>query len=51
MGYLSGLPVGMSFIGKPWNDFFLTDLASAFEQNFRVRVDPGKASPFLVGLE
>ena len=49
MGYLSGLPVGMSFVGKPWHDFFLTGLASAFEQNFGVRVDPGKASPFLVG--
>ena len=48
MGYLSGLPVGISIVGKPWNDFFLAGLAFAFEQNFGVRVDPGKASPFLV---
>ena len=49
MGYLSGLPVGISIVGKPWNDFFLAGLAFAFEQNFGVRVDPGTASPFLVG--
>ena len=48
MGYLSGLPVGVSIVGKPWNDFFLAGLAFAFEQNFGVRVDPGKASPCLV---
>ena len=51
MGYVSGLPVGMSFVGKPWKDFFLTGLAHSFEQNFCARVDPGKASPFLVGSQ
>ena len=51
MGYVSGLPVGMSFVGKPWKDFFLTGLAYSFEQNFGARVDPGKASPFLVGSQ
>ena len=51
MGYVSGLPVGMSFVGKPWKDFFITGLAYSFEQNFGARVDPGKASPFLVGSQ
>ena len=51
MGYVSGLPVGMSFVAKPWKDFFLTGLAHSFEQNFCARVGPGNASPFLVGSQ
>ena len=47
MGYVSGLPVGLSFIGGAWSDGPLIGLAHAFEQITRVRVAPGPARTFL----
>ncbi|MDG2284897.1 MAG: amidase family protein, partial [Alphaproteobacteria bacterium] len=47
MGYVSGLPVGLSFIGGAWSDGPLIGLAHAFEQITRARVAPGSARTFL----
>lgn len=47
MGYVSGLPVGLSFIGKAWEDYFLINLAYAFEQATCVRINPDRPSRFL----
>jgi len=47
MGYVSGLPVGLSFIGGAWNDGPLIGLAHAFEQTLQARVPPGPARAFL----
>jgi amidase len=47
MGYVSGLPVGLSFIGGAWSDGPLIGLAHAFEQTLQARVPPGKPRPFL----
>ena len=47
MGYVSGLPVGLSFIGGPWSDGPLIALGYAFEQTRQVRVPPGPAQRFL----
>ena len=47
MGYVSGLPVGLSFIGGPWSDGPLIALGYAFEQARQVRVPPGPAQRFL----
>jgi amidase len=47
MGYVSGLPVGLSFIGGAWSDGPLIGLAHAFEHITRVRVAPGPARTFL----
>jgi amidase len=32
MGFISGLPIGISFIGRPWSEPVLLRLAYAFEQ-------------------
>lgn len=40
MGYVSGLPVGLSFIGAKWSDGRLLSLGYAFEQAAKVRVAP-----------
>ena len=42
-GYISGLPVGISFFGRAWSEPMLIKLAYAFEQAIKVR----KAPPFL----
>lgn len=47
MGYVSGLPVGLSFIGGAWSDGPLISLAHAFEQTRQARVPPGPAQRFL----
>jgi amidase len=39
-GFVSGLPIGLSFIGKPWNEKQLIEIAYAFEQATRVRRAP-----------
>ena len=47
MGYVSGLPVGLSFIGGAWEDHSIIDLAYAFEQTSLVRQPPGHPARFL----
>ena len=40
MGYIFGLPVGISFFAKAWQEPVLIKLAYAYEQAARVRVEP-----------
>jgi amidase len=40
MGFVSGLPVGISFFGRAWSEGRLLGLAFAFEQATRVRRPP-----------
>jgi amidase len=40
MGYIFGLPAGLSFFAKAWGEPTLIKLAYAFEQATRVRVEP-----------
>jgi amidase len=40
VGYSYGLPVGMSFIGKPWTEATLIKLAYAYEQAAKPRKPP-----------
>jgi amidase len=40
-GFVSGLPIGLSFIGKSWNEKQLIEIAYAFEQATGVRRAPG----------
>jgi amidase len=40
MGAISGLPVGLSFIGRPWTDFELLAIAEVFERETRHRAAP-----------
>lgn len=47
MGLVNGLPVGLSFLGKAWNEGVLIGIAYAYEQVSRNRVAPG----FLKTLE
>jgi amidase len=39
-GYIFGLPVGVSFIGKAWSEPLLIKIAFAFEQATRFRRPP-----------
>ena len=39
-GFVSGLPIGLSFIGKPWNEKQLIEIAYAFEQATGARRAP-----------
>ncbi|MDJ0794645.1 MAG: amidase [Woeseiaceae bacterium] len=39
-GQVAGLPVGLSFIGKPWNEKQLIEIAYAFEQAMGARYAP-----------
>ena len=39
-GFVSGMPVGLSFIAKAWNEKQLIEIAYAFEQTTRVRRPP-----------
>jgi amidase len=40
MGYVRGLPVGLSFVGRPWSEGALIKLAYAYEQATKVRRPP-----------
>jgi amidase len=40
-GYTFGLPVGISFFGKPWSEGTLIKAAYAYEQASKLRVKPG----------
>jgi amidase len=40
MGYVRGLPVGLSFVGRPWSEGTLVRLAYAYEQATKVRRPP-----------
>ncbi len=45
MGYINGLPVGISFIGRKWHDYNVIQAAYAYEQLTKVRKAPSyKAS-------
>jgi len=39
-GFVSGMPVGLSFMGKAWNEKQLIEIAYAFEQTTRIRKPP-----------
>jgi amidase len=39
-GQVAGLPIGISFIGKPWNEKQLIEIAYAFEQATKARRAP-----------
>jgi len=41
MGYVLGLPVGLTFFGPAWSEGKLIRLAHAFEQHTKVRRKPG----------
>jgi amidase len=41
MGFVRGLPIGLSFFGRAWSEPRLLGLAYAFEQATRVRRAPG----------
>jgi amidase len=40
MGYVDGLPVGISFIGRAWSEALLLNLGYSFEQNTKHRIAP-----------
>src|SRR5436309_3345101 len=40
MGYVAGLPVGLSFVGRPWSEAALIKFAYAFEQATKARRPP-----------
>jgi len=39
-GFVSGLPIGLTFVAKPWNEKQLIEIAYAFEQTAGVRKPP-----------
>jgi amidase len=41
MGFVRGLPVGISFFGKAWSEPVLIRIAYAFEQASKLRTPPG----------
>ena len=47
MGYVSNLPVGLSFFAGPWSEGSLIGLAHAFETILQARVAPGPPSNLL----
>ena len=40
-GFVAGLPIGLSFMGIPWNEKQLIEIAYAFEQATGARRAPG----------
>jgi amidase len=49
-GYVSGLPVGLSFFGPRWSEPRLIALAYAFEQATRVRQSPVLAASIVLAV-
>jgi len=41
MGFVEGLPIGLSFFGKAWSEPKLLEIAYAFEQATKHRKAPG----------
>ncbi|MEZ4687820.1 MAG: amidase [Bacteroidia bacterium] len=41
MGFVEGLPVGISFFGRAWSEPVLIEIAGAFEQGTKARRAPG----------
>ena len=39
-GFVEGLPIGLSFTGRAWNEKQLIEIAYAFEQNTKIRRPP-----------
>jgi len=39
-GHVKGLPVGVSFVGEPFTEAQLIQIAYAFEQAARARLEP-----------
>jgi amidase len=55
MGYISGLPVGISFVGGAWSEARLLALGAAYESAAHARRPPGyiasiESSPDIVPL-
>ena len=48
VGYVSGLPLGITFMGRPWSEAALLKLAFAYEQASKVRVAPKFGATALV---
>ncbi|HKH93810.1 MAG TPA: amidase [Gemmatimonadaceae bacterium] len=44
MGYVRGLPLGITFMGRAWSEATLLKLAYAYEQAAKVRTAPGFAA-------
>src|SRR4030095_15820785 len=44
MGFVQGLPVGLSFVGRAWSEPTLLKLAYAYEQATKVRRPPSFAT-------
>jgi amidase len=44
MGSVNGLPIGISFIGKPWDEAKLLAMGYAFEQASQARMEPAFAA-------
>jgi len=40
MGFVRGLPVGLSFVGRPWSEGLLIKFAYAYEQATKARRPP-----------
>ena len=49
LGYVAGLPVGLSFVGRPWSEGPLIRLAYAFEQATKARRMPPGVPPLEPG--
>jgi amidase len=49
MGFVHGLPVGISFVGRAWSEATLLKLAYAFEQAAPARRKPTYAPTAIVG--
>jgi amidase len=48
MGYVLGVPVGLSFFGRAWSEPVLIKAAYAYEQASRVRRPPRYAPTVMV---